>query len=66
MTLPECRDGQDRGQLFSVSRDGTQTLFGGVGTSNGIDFSPDGRTMCRSLNFVLADWKTTLTRISAA
>ncbi|GMK55298.1 hypothetical protein CspeluHIS016_0203540 [Cutaneotrichosporon spelunceum] len=46
MTRPERRDGRDRGELWRVGPDGSTTRFlEGVGTSNGIDWSPDNRLM---------------------
>ncbi|CAK9781393.1 hypothetical protein CC85DRAFT_290459 [Cutaneotrichosporon oleaginosum] len=46
MTRPEKRDGAPRGELWRIDPDGTATRFlGSVGTSNGIDWSPDNKLM---------------------
>lgn len=49
MTRPECRDGKERGELWRVDPDGKSKLFlTDIGTSNGIDWSPDNTLMCES------------------
>lgn len=51
MTRPELRDGRERGELWRVDPDGKSTKFlDGVGTSNGIDWSPDNKLMCECWN----------------
>ncbi|BEI85084.1 hypothetical protein CcaverHIS002_0504850 [Cutaneotrichosporon cavernicola] len=46
MTRPEKRDGTQRGELWRVEPDGTASRFlEEVGTSNGIDWSPDNTRM---------------------
>ncbi len=42
----DLRDGSGDGALYRVRADGTcETLLGGFGVANGIEFSPDGRTL---------------------
>lgn len=47
MTLPTSKDGKKRGQLWRHDPDGKEALIiKEVGTSNGLGWSPDHKTMC--------------------
>ncbi|GFZ47422.1 hypothetical protein JCM24511_05166 [Saitozyma sp. JCM 24511] len=46
MALPELQDGKKRGVMWRIDPDGKQTpVMDNIDTSNGIGWSPDGKTM---------------------
>lgn len=48
MTLPTAKDGKKRGQLWRYDPDGKEAkIIDEVGTSNGLGWSPDHKTMCQ-------------------
>jgi sugar lactone lactonase YvrE len=47
MTMPDMKDGKKRGQFWRYDPDGKEVkVLDAVGTSNGLGWSPDYKTMC--------------------
>jgi len=47
MTMPDQKDGKKRGQFWRYDPDGKEVkILDAVGTSNGLGWSPDYKTMC--------------------
>lgn len=45
--MPDMKDGKKRGQFWRYDPDGKEVkILDAVGTSNGLGWSPDHKTMC--------------------
>jgi sugar lactone lactonase YvrE len=48
MTMPDMKDGKKRGQFWRYDPDGKEVkILEAVGTSNGLGWSPNFKTMCK-------------------